>query len=761
MNKLFTIVFLYFATIPLFSQYWERVDSVFAPSGVFVEAFTSPFFADIDGDGDLDLFLGNSDLETKFFRNTGTTTTPRYQHEPELLAPVYANGYQFTNSDYPVLADIDGDGKLDLFIGGYNGIKYYRNTGTVTNPVFAAGDSNLFLNINTQIGTDASPYFVDIDGDGDLDLYVGIGETLFGTNPPTAGITLAFRNVGTAQNPSFQRHDPFVAGLIDVGLNSYPVFADFDNDGDFDLLLGRDLATFVYFRNTGTAQNPVWTRDLNLFSGIESSRYWKQPTVADIDGDGDKDLIYGTDIGVIFTYINTGTISAPIWSYNSNYFRVHKVSGTASPFFADYDGDGDFDLISGSDVDGINYFENIGNSNTPIFQKKSMVFTSLNPGFRNSPVFVDLDGDGDYDIVAGADNGSIKYWVNNGGTSFVANTTMFAGISVQYASIPVFADIDGDGDLDLLVGSETANGTKFYLNTGGNVFVQNTTMFAGVSFPSYCRPAIADIDGDGDLDLMIGRNFGGTVTMYENTGTVTAPVWTLNNNIMDRIRVKQNNHPAFADLTGDGRIDMVLGEYNGNFTFYRNLFAIPVPVELTSFTYSITKTAVALFWSTASETNSYGFEIERSNDGKGFITIGFVKGKGTTSENTDYSFTDNNEIPGIYSYRLKIMDLDGSFEYSDVITADLTAPVEFALVQNYPNPFNPSTIIKYALPAGGRVSLTVYDPLGTIVKVLVDEFKDAGVHSVNFDASGLSTGVYFYSIKTDNFSTTKKMLYLK
>jgi hypothetical protein len=286
-------------------------------------------------------------------------------------------------------------------------------------------------------------------------------------------------------------------------------------------------------------------------------------------------------------------------------------------------------------------------------------------------------------------------------------------------------------------------------------------MFAGVSFPSYCRPAIADIDGDGDLDLMIGRNFGGTVTMYENTGTVTAPVWTLNNNIMDRIRVKQNNHPAFADLTGDGRIDMVLGEYNGNFTFYRNLFAIPVPVELTSFTYSITKTAVALFWSTASETNSYGFEIERSNDGKGFITIGFVKGKGTTSENTDYSFTDNNEIPGIYSYRLKIMDLDGSFEYSDVITADLTAPVEFALVQNYPNPFNPSTIIKYALPAGGRVSLTVYDPLGTIVKVLVDEFKDAGVHSVNFDASGLSTGVYFYSIKTDNFSTTKKMLYLK
>jgi hypothetical protein len=154
---------------------------------------------------------------------------------------------------------------------------------------------------------------------------------------------------------------------------------------------------------------------------------------------------------------------------------------------------------------------------------------------------------------------------------------MFSNVSVSYGSMPAFADIDGDGDLDLLVGSDDANTSKFYLNDWNNTFTLNTTLLAGVSFPSGSSPAFADIDNDGDYDLFIGRLFG-SINFYENTGTSTEPSWQMNNDLLEGIEVKQNAHPGFADLDDDGRLDMIIGEYDGNFTFYKNNFA-PTSVE--------------------------------------------------------------------------------------------------------------------------------------------------------------------------------------
>ena len=194
--------------------------------------------------------------------------------------------------------------------------------------------------------------------------------------------------------------------------------------------------------------------------------------------------------------------------------------------------------------------------------------------------------------------------------------------------------------------------------------------------------------------------------------------------------------------------------------------AIPVPVELISFTSEVKEDVVTLFWQTATETNNQGFEILRfaQNDNIGWERIGFVEGKGTTTEIQSYSFTDKPE-PGKYKYRLKQIDFDGTFEYSQEIEVEVKAPNVFSLEQNYPNPFNPSTVISYQLPENGNVTLKVYDVLGNEVATLVDEYRQSGKYEVEFNSSSIkhlpSSGIYFYQLKAGNYIETKKMILLK
>jgi hypothetical protein len=209
-----------------------------------------------------------------------------------------------------------------------------------------------------------------------------------------------------------------------------------------------------------------------------------------------------------------------------------------------------------------------------------------------------------------------------------------------------------------------------------------------------------------------------------------------------------------------------------------------IPVELTSFTATVTPNSVSLSWQTATETNNSGFEIERSlipnpfSKGEGaFETIGFVPGFGTTTEPKSYSLTDENLSAGKYQYRLKQIDFDGTFEYSNTIEVEINSPTEFSLEQNYPNPFNPTTKIKYtipsvtlsvpvAMPSKGDVlvSLKVFDILGDEVATLVNEPQQPGTYEVEFNvgqAISLSSGVYYYQLRSGGFSQTKKMLLLK
>jgi len=194
-----------------------------------------------------------------------------------------------------------------------------------------------------------------------------------------------------------------------------------------------------------------------------------------------------------------------------------------------------------------------------------------------------------------------------------------------------------------------------------------------------------------------------------------------------------------------------------------------VPVELLSFTASVKSNSVALYWSTASEMNNRGFEIQRAaeddNNNFEWKTIGFVDGKGTTTEKSNYSFSDTNPLTGKSYYRLKQIDLDGTSRIFDAEMIEFGQVKEYLLEQNYPNPFNPSTIINYSIPVSGFVNLTVYNMLGSEVAVLVNENQEAGKHSVEFSTDmseyKLGSGVYVYKLKVGDFTQTRKMVVIK
>ena len=234
----------------------------------FASAITNPFglsnagfyidfsFVDIDNDGDLDAFIGNSDGNTLFYRNTGTLSNPTY-------AAVITNPFGLSDvgsQASPTFVDSDGDGDLDAFVGNLDGnTLFFRNTGTVSNPTFAAVMTNPFGLID--VGAQASPAFVDIDGDGDLDAFEGNKD----------GDTLFFRNIGTANSPVFAAASTNPFGLIDADSNASPTFVDIDGDGDLDAFVGNKDGNTLFFLNDSSAVLLVSTAGNNVLTGTATS----------------------------------------------------------------------------------------------------------------------------------------------------------------------------------------------------------------------------------------------------------------------------------------------------------------------------------------------------------------------------------------------------------------------------------------------------------------------------------------------------------
>jgi Secretion system C-terminal sorting domain len=269
-------------------------------------------------------------------------------------------------------------------------------------------------------------------------------------------------------------------------------------------------------------------------------------------------------------------------------------------------------------------------------------------------------------------------------------------------------------------------------------------------------------------DTLVIEGWTDSVKEYSKsfTNDTTWKTLTLNYKSINKIIVK-------LDSSDNGGIS----DYNfDNFSFSIS----PLPVELTEFKAVTESNHINLQWKTATELNNYGFEIERkmTNDNQSHSSIvnsqwskvGFVKGNGTGTTPTLYSFTDNSARNGNkYKYRLKQLDFNGDYKYSSEIEAEANLiPIDYSLSQNYPNPFNPSTTINYNIPQDGKVVLKIYDILGSEISTLIDENKAAGSYSVKFSETNLSSGIYIYKLVVSSstgsgqvYVSTKKMILLK
>ena len=308
------------------------------------------------------------------------------------------------------------------------------------------------------------------------------------------------------------------------------------------------------------------------------------------------------------------------------------------------------------------------------------------------------------------------YLNNNEGT---ATGVDFTDANNGYVSAAVW---DGTGAI-----SKTANGGTDWIT------IMNTNPIWDIDFP---------ISGASLIGYAVGEN--GTILKTFNGGLSWSP----------------QQSGTTVRLNGVHFLDIDVGYAVGANGIILRTIDGGVPVELTSFSARVNEQNVILNWTTATEINNRGFEVEKLF-GSDWAVIGFVEGNGTTTEPKSYLFKDENLDAGIYKYRLKQIDFDGTYEYSDIIEAEVTTPIEFELSQNYPNPFNPSTKIKFSLNAETDIQLNVYNTLGQKVAEIFSGSLKEGYHEVVFDAGSLTSGIYFYRLETDQFVDVKKMILLR
>ena len=317
-----------------------------------------------------------------------------------------------------------------------------------------------------------------------------------------------------------------------------------------------------------------------------------------------------------------------------------------------------------------------------------------------------------------------------------ANTVSDVGIRNRALAIIADADLNGIGAMPIVtffilpgMGSEF-----FYIKTldqnGDPVQVNNICLY------------LSDTNGILSEDT-VSTNSSGISPEVEVSGGITGGTVTA----IARMLFPQGR--IIHAQTGDRQSLAIAYPVYGKMGIVIDWGALPI--ELSLFTSIVTESNVTLNWTTTTEVNNSGFEIERSVIGNDWMTISSVKGQGTTTSPQQYSYTDRGLSTGIYNYRLKQIDFNGNFEYfslqNEVV---IGTPTTFKLQQNYPNPFNPETKISYTIPVKGLVTLKVFDIMGKEVATLVNEQQTAGYYTVNFNASVLSSGVYFYRIQSEN-----------
>lgn len=300
------------------------------------------------------------------------------------------------------------------------------------------------------------------------------------------------------------------------------------------------------------------------------------------------------------------------------------------------------------------------------------------------------------------------------------------------------------------------------------ITIQVPLLFLGLllfSSSSFCTNHMVDVANFSFSPSMINVMVGDTVTWNWVSGSHTT---TCNGTAGTSLPPGATpwDEPINSASTTYSYVIDIEGEYDFVCTFHPSMtgmiMAVPLPVELVSFTGYLNDRSVDLQWKTATESNNRGFEIERMT-GSVWEKIGYIEGHGTTTHENSYNFRDDiSKLQhDVISYRLKQIDFNGTYEYSSEVKLNNTVPSDYSLLQNFPNPFNPSTRINFSVPQTSHVVLKVYDAAGREAATLMNRNIAAGNYAVDFNASGLASGIYYYTITAGSFSNTKKMILIK
>ena len=440
---------------------------------------------------------------------------------------------------------------------------------------------NLFKGL--VLGTGAGPVIADVDGDGDSDLVVGTsdGTLKYYQRNPSSSPTLFTELTGT--------DNPFNG--FNVGTDPKPTFADISGDGKIDLVVGNNDGTLKYFLNESANGTITFTAKTaasdNPFSDIDVGTK-SIPAFANISADSKIDLVVGNNDGTLNYFLNESANGAITFTaktaVSDNPFSGIDVGTNSAPTFANISGDSKIDFVVGGSDGTLNYFLNESTSSTITFTVKTAPsdnpFNGFDVGINSVPTFGDIDGDTSVDLVVGENKGTLNSFLKKS-TNFVQQTSTknnFSGIDVGHYSTPTFADVDGDGKTDLLVG-DSAGGLNYFLNestTDTMTFTEQTSTdnpFDGFEAGDYSKPVFADVDRDGDLDLVVGQRTGGTLNYFLNestTDTITFTKQTSTDSPLDGLSVGGYSAPAFADVDKDGYLDLVMGENDGTIQYFLN-----------------------------------------------------------------------------------------------------------------------------------------------------------------------------------------------
>lgn len=534
-----------------------------------------PQFVDIDGDGDFDLFVQERSNELMFFENTGTAARASFVWRTDK----YQN---LDIGEWNRFVDLDRDGDTDLLAEQpFSYIRYYENQGSKQSAVFKLAADSLRDANGTAIFADRQniPNLTDLDCDNQLDLFLGRVEGTLTRYEQTGGPRFAF------VTDRFEGIE-IVAQIGSLHGANTMYWADYDKDGDQDLIWGDFFESGVLIiPNVGSGcASPNLRVDPQplLVNGAKlTTSGYNVPALIDIDSDGDLDMF----IGVLGGAYNPNQTASDNFYFleragteyqlrSTRYLSTIDVGSESVPAFADLNGDGLLDMLVGNKLDPkhndrarLYYFRNTGSASAPAFALTDTLDAAV--AFHYAPALGDIDSDGDADLLLGTWNEGVHVYRNEGGKQeprFVRDTAATIRFERGSNFTPALADIDADGDLDLLVG-EASGELNLVRNTGSATspqFKVESEAYQAVDVGRRSHPALADLDGDGDLDLLNGNENSGAV-YFRNDGSAREPRFV---KAEMQIALPPHAAPVFVDLNGDGKLELVAGSLSGGLAYW-------------------------------------------------------------------------------------------------------------------------------------------------------------------------------------------------